>query len=73
MSWTNFQMPERIELEEQSYTNMFGRFIVQPLEKGFGVTIGNMLRRVLLSSLHGSAISAFRVDEIQHEFIQLIG
>ena len=73
MSWTNFQMPERIELEEQSYTNMFGRFIVQPLEKGFGVTIGNMLRRVLLSSLHGSAISAFRVDGIQHEFTTIPG
>jgi DNA-directed RNA polymerase subunit alpha len=73
MSWTNFQMPERIELEEQSYTNIFGRFIVQPLEKGFGVTIGNMLRRVLLSSLHGSAISAFRVDGIQHEFTTIPG
>jgi DNA-directed RNA polymerase subunit alpha len=73
MSWTNLQMPERIELEEQSYTNMFGRFIVQPLEKGFGVTIGNMLRRVLLSSLHGSAISAFRVDGIQHEFTTIPG
>ncbi len=73
MSWTNFQMPERIELEEQSYTNMFGRFIVQPLEKGFGVTIGNMFRRVLLSSLHGAAITAFRVDGIQHEFTTIQG
>jgi len=73
MSWSNFQMPERIELEEQSYTNVFGRFIVQPLEKGFGVTIGNMFRRVLLSSLHGAAITAFRIDSIQHEFTTIPG
>ena len=73
MSWSNFQMPERIELEEQTYTNVFGRFIVQPLEKGFGVTIGNMFRRVLLSSLHGAAITAFRIDSIQHEFTTIPG
>ncbi len=59
MSWTNFQMPDRIELDEQNYTNTFGRFFVYPLEKGFGVTIGNMFRRVLLSSLHGAAITHF--------------
>jgi len=73
MSWTNFQMPERIELDEQSYTNTFGKFFVQPLEKGFGVTIGNMFRRVLLSSLHGAAISALRIDNIQHEFTTIPG
>jgi len=73
MSWTNLQMPDRIELEESSYTNTFGRFFVQPLEKGFGVTIGNMFRRVLLSSLQGAAITAFRVDGIQHEFTTLPG
>ena len=73
MSWTNFQMPERIELDEQTYTNTFGKFYVQPLEKGFGVTIGNMFRRVLLSSLHGAAISALRIDGIQHEFTTIPG
>jgi DNA-directed RNA polymerase subunit alpha len=73
MSWTNFQMPERIELDEETYTNTYGRFYVQPLEKGFGVTIGNMFRRVLLSSLHGAAITAIRIDEIQHEFSTIPG
>ncbi len=73
MSWTNFQMPERIELDEQSYSNTFGRFVVQPLEKGFGVTIGNMFRRVLLSSLQGAAITAIRVEGIQHEFTTIPG
>jgi len=73
MSWTNFQMPDRIELDEQNYTNTFGRFFVYPLEKGFGVTIGNMFRRVLLSSLHGAAITAIRIDDIQHEFSTVPG
>jgi len=73
MSWTNFQMPERIELDEETYTNTFGRFYVQPLEKGFGVTIGNMFRRVLLSSLHGASITAIRIDNIQHEFSTIPG
>ena len=73
MSWTNFQMPERIELDEQSYTNTYGKFYVQPLEKGFGVTIGNMFRRVLVSSLQGAAITAMRIDSIQHEFTTIPG
>ena len=73
MSWTNLQMPERIEVDEANYSNTFGRFYVQPLEKGFGVTIGNMFRRVLLSSLQGAAISAFRINNIQHEFSTLPG
>jgi DNA-directed RNA polymerase subunit alpha len=73
MSWTNFQMPERIDLDEQSYSNTFGRFVVQPLEKGFGVTIGNMFRRVLLSSLQGAAITAIRIEGIQHEFTTIPG
>ncbi len=73
MSWSNLQMPERIELEESTFTNTFGRFTVQPLEKGFGVTIGNMFRRVLLSSLHGAAITSIRINDIQHEFTQIEG
>jgi DNA-directed RNA polymerase subunit alpha len=73
MSWTNLQMPEKIELDEVTYTNTFGRFYVQPLEKGFGVTIGNMFRRVLLSSLQGAAITAVRIGSIQHEFTTIPG
>jgi len=73
MSWSNLQMPERIEVEESTYTDNFGRFFVQPLEKGYGVTVGNMLRRVLLASLHGAAITAVKVNDIQHEFTQIDG
>jgi DNA-directed RNA polymerase subunit alpha len=62
-------MPEKIQLDESTRTATFGRFIVQPLEKGFGVTIGNAMRRVLLSSLPGNAITAFRMDGVLHEFV----
>lgn len=73
MSTTLMQMPEKIELDDASSSQTFGRFIVQPLEKGFGVTIGNSLRRVLLSSLPGTAITAIRVEGIQHEFSTIKG
>jgi DNA-directed RNA polymerase subunit alpha len=66
-------MPEKIQLDESTYSPTFGRFIVQPLEKGFGVTIGNAMRRVLLSSLPGYAITAFKVDGVQHEFSAIPG
>ena len=73
MTSGTIQMPEKIQLDESTYSTSFGRFIVQPLEKGFGVTIGNAMRRVLLSSLPGYAITAFRVDGVQHEFSTIPG
>jgi len=73
MSNALVQMPEKIELDESTYTATFGRFTVQPLEKGFGVTIGNSFRRVLLSSLPGTAITAIRIEGIQHEFSTIKG
>lgn len=73
MNWSNLQMPERIEIDEESYSATFGRFFISPLEKGFGVTLGNMFRRVLLSSLPGAAITAIKVDNIQHELSTIPG
>ena len=73
MALPSFQMPESIELDESTYSNTYGKFIVQPLERGFGTTIGNSLRRVLLSSIPGAAITVFRVDGIVHEFSTLEG
>lgn len=73
MTTGTIQMPEKIQLDEATRTATFGRFIVQPLEKGFGVTIGNAMRRVLLSSLPGYAITAFRVDGVLHEFTSIPG
>ena len=65
------QMPDGVQVEEASST--YGRFVIQPLERGFGVTIGNALRRVLLSSLQGVAITAIKVDGVQHEFSTIPG
>jgi DNA-directed RNA polymerase subunit alpha len=67
------QMPEKVELEQSTATPTFGRFVLQPLEKGFGVTIGNSMRRVLLSSLPGTAVTAIRIEGIQHEFSTVKG
>jgi len=73
MNWPNLQMPESIEIDETSYSSTYGKFVVQPLERGFGVTIGNSLRRILLSSLPGAAISMIRVDKVLHEFTTIPG
>jgi len=66
-------MPEKVIIEETSYTDTFGRFIVQPLERGYGVTIGNAMRRVLISSLPGTAIVAIKVNDVPHEFSTIKG
>lgn len=73
MSWMNMQMPERVELDESTYKDTYGKFIVQPLEKGFGITLGNIFRRVLLSSIQGAAITSIKIDEISHEFDTIKG
>ena len=65
------QMPEGVQVEEMNDT--YGRFIIQPLERGYGVTIGNAFRRVLLSSLTGTAITALKIDGVQHEFSTIPG
>jgi DNA-directed RNA polymerase subunit alpha len=62
------QYPNKIELENETRTRYFGRFTMYPLEKGYGVTLGNALRRVLISSLPGTAITGVRINNIPHEF-----
>lgn len=66
-------MPKNVELENDSLTDRYGRFVVQPLERGFGVTLGNALRRVLLSSIHGAAVTAVKIEGVQHEFSTIDG
>ena len=73
MVMTNIQMPEKVQLDESSFSNTFGRFVLQPLEKGFGVTIGNAFRRVLLSSIPGTAFTAVHIEGVQHEFSTING
>jgi len=66
-----FHIPQRVEVEPESLSSEFGRFVVSPLERGWGYTIGNSLRRALLSSVQGSSISELRVDGVVHEFSTL--
>jgi DNA-directed RNA polymerase subunit alpha len=73
MSGSNLKMPETVVLDEISYTNTFGRFLLQPLERGYGVTLGNSLRRVLLSSLTGAAITSVKFSGVLHEFTTIEG
>jgi len=71
--WRGLELPASVILEEQSATDTFGRFIIEPFENGFGTTIGNSLRRVLLSTIEGSAITSIRVKGAEHEFCTLEG
>lgn len=66
-------MPERLLADVESLTYNYGKFIAEPLEQGFGITLGNSLRRVLLSSLRGASIVSARIDGVQHEFSSLPG
>jgi DNA-directed RNA polymerase subunit alpha len=73
MLWTGFQKPKRLEVERSTLTNHYGRFYAQPFERGFGTTVGNALRRVLLSSIEGAAITAVKVEGVLHEFSPIPG
>src|SRR5512141_584281 len=73
MLWKNFQRPKRLELERETLTDRFGRFHAQPFERGFGTTVGNAIRRVLLSSIEGAAITAVKIDGVLHEFSPIPG
>jgi DNA-directed RNA polymerase subunit alpha len=73
MNGSNFQMPEAVEIDETTHTDTYGKFLIQPLERGYGVTIGNSLRRVLISSLQGAAIVSARLDGVLHEFSTIPG
>src|SRR6266436_9774697 len=73
MLWKGFQRPKRLEFERETLTDRFGQFTAQPFERGFGTTIGNALRRVLLSSIEGAAVTAVKIDGILHEFSPIAG
>jgi DNA-directed RNA polymerase subunit alpha len=73
MLWKGFQKPKRLEVDRESLTDHYGRFHAQPFERGFATTVGNALRRVLLSSIEGAAITAVRVEGVLHEFSPIPG
>jgi DNA-directed RNA polymerase subunit alpha len=72
-NWTEIIKPKRLEVDSESHDRFYGKFSCEPLERGFGTTLGNALRRVLLSSLRGSAITAVRIKDVYHEFSAIPG
>jgi DNA-directed RNA polymerase subunit alpha len=73
MLWKGFQKPKRLAIDSESLTDKYGHFWAQPFERGFGTTIGNALRRVLLSSIEGAAITAVKIEGVLHEFQSIPG
>ena len=67
-NWSSLIRPKRVDVDEATHTRFYGEFTIQPLERGYGVTLGNALRRVLLSSIQGSAIVSIKIDSVLHEF-----
>src|SRR5687767_13979782 len=67
-NWRDLDGPRGIHVESETLTDFYGKFTCEPLERGFGITIGNSLRRILLSSLQGAAITAIRIEGALHEF-----
>jgi DNA-directed RNA polymerase subunit alpha len=72
-NWTDIIKPKRLEVDSETHNRFYGKFACEPLERGFGTTLGNALRRVLLSSLRGSAITAVRIKDVYHEFSAIPG
>ncbi len=71
--WRGLELPSQVTCEKESLTETFGKFVAEPFERGFGTTIGNSLRRILLSSLEGSAVTQIKLHGAQHEFTTLPG
>ena len=71
--WRGLELPSIVECDVKSLTSTYGKFTAEPFERGFGVTIGNSLRRVLLSSLEGSAVTQIKIRGAQHEFTTIPG
>ena len=73
MLWKGFQKPKRLSVNTSEAERNYGQFSAQPFERGFGTTIGNALRRVLLSSIEGAAVTAVKIEGILHEFSPIPG
>src|SRR6201992_3377606 len=73
MLWRGFQKPKRLAVDTDTLTETYGKFSAQPFERGFGTTVGNALRRTLLSSIEGAAVTAVRIEGVLHEFQSITG
>lgn len=71
--WRGLELPSRVAPERETMTSTYGKFVVEPFERGFGATIGNSVRRILLSSLEGSAVTRVKIQGVQHEFSTIPG
>lgn len=71
--WRDFATPKSLVCDEESLTDYYGKFIAEPFERGYGMTIGNSLRRVLISSIEGAAVTAIKIDNVLHEFSSIEG
>lgn len=72
-NWKELIKPRRLEVERETLTQFYGKFTAEPFERGFGITIGNSVRRILLSSLQGAAITSVKIDGVLHEFTTIPG
>lgn len=72
-NWRDLIKPSRLQIDADSLSDSYGKFVAEPLERGFGTTLGNSLRRILLSSLQGAAITSMRIKDVQHEFSSVTG
>ncbi len=70
-NWRDLIKPRGLTIDQESLSNTYGKFVAEPLERGFGITLGNTLRRVLLSSLQGAAITSIKVEGVEHEFMTI--
>lgn len=73
MKLKDFQIPKKLDFEQDTLTNTYGKFVAEPFERGFGTTFGNSLRRVLLSSISGAAVTSVKVEGVLHEFSTITG
>ena len=73
IAWRNFEMPKILRSDESTLTDTYGEFIAEPFERGYGMTLGNGLRRVLLSSVEGAAVTSVKIEGVEHEFASIPG
>ncbi|MCX5711725.1 MAG: DNA-directed RNA polymerase subunit alpha [Candidatus Omnitrophica bacterium] len=73
ITWRNFEIPKKLSCDESTATNTYSKFIAEPFERGYGITIGNALRRILLSSIEGAAVTSVKIANASHEFAAMPG
>src|SRR3989338_1474462 len=71
--WRDFAIPKKLTCDDDTLTDTYGKFVAEPFERGYGMTIGNSLRRVLLSSIEGAAVTSIKIDGVLHEFSAIPG